>query len=355
MSLSISRRHLLKFLSLTGMTTAISSLPIKANEVLSTVDPAKDGKDDYSLIVGGTKESRIGQFSSTLADLFKQNIESNPLLSLQFTTGYDSVTASNLFDTRLTQDGSIALITSGSAIIAALAADPRVHFDYQHWIPVFSTITPIIVISRQPFHNSIPDLLKNRTMKVGVSTLIGKELPTLLGIELLQISTKPVIGITTLSTGIEALRNRTIDILQIDSPEGFAELPKLLAEEFHIFFSFDQESSYSPSFSSLYTKLPHYRTGNTLFEIWQTLALAARINFAVFLPMLTPSALVTKWRLNFEKITDNPYFQSIVHANNIVTQNSLKTIDNFSKLIPSATATLALRRWLSLKISQWEN
>lgn len=354
MSLLVSRRRLLQFLSITGASTSVPFLSLKANEVLSTVDPIKEDKSDFSLIVGGTKASRIGQLADTIATLFKQNIENNPSLSLQFTTGFDSVTASNLFDTRITQDGSIALMTSGSAIIAALATDPRVHFDYQRWIPVFSALTPITVISRQPFHNSIPDLLKNRSMKVGVSTLVGKELPTLLGIELLQISTKPVIGITNIATGIDALRNRTIDILQIDSPEGFAELPKLLTEGFHVFFTFGKDSSNYPSFSNLYTKLPHYRTGNTLFEIWQTLALAARINFTVVLPMLTPSAQVTKWRLNCEKIINNPDFLPIMQKNNLTVQNNLDSIELFSKLIPSPTAALALRRWLSLKISQWE-
>ncbi len=355
MSLLIPRRRILQFLSIAGFSTTLYSIGVKGNEVLSTMDPTKDNQDNYSFIVGGTKESRLGKLATNLAEIYKQNIQNSSLL-LHFTTGFDSVTASNLFDTRLTQDGGLALITSGSAIIAALSADSRVHFDYQRWIPVFCTLTPIIVIARQPFHNSIPDLLKNRSMKVGVSTLIGKELPTLLGTELLQIRTKPVIGITTFKTGIEALRNRTIDLLQIDSPEGLAELPKLLKDEFHVFFSFSNDNSvYNPVFSMLYTQLPHYRMSNTLFEIWQTLALAARMNFAFVLPMLTPSALVTKWRLNTEKLATVPNFNIIMQENNMSFQNNINSIKIFSQLTPSITATLALRRWLSLKIPQWEN
>lgn len=355
MSAPVTRRHLLHFLSLAGITATTSVLPIKANEVLSPVDRLKDHKNILSLLVGGTQNSKIGQLATQLATIFSKNLQDPAILPLHFTTGYDSVTASNLFDTRTSQDGTTALITSGSAIIAALSADPRVHFDYERWIPILTSLTPTVVIARQPFHNSIPDLLKNRTMKVGVSTIISKELPTLLAVELLQINTHPVVGLTTFTAGIEALRKREIDILQIDSPEGFAELPKLLQEGFHIFFSFENNPTYGPNFSSLYTKLPHYRMGNTLFEIWQTLALAARINLAMVLPMLTPSELVTKWRFYADKLVQDSDFLPIMQQNNMFVQSNLKSITTFAQLIPSTTATLALRRWLSLKLTQWEN
>lgn len=354
MSSSVNRRRFLQLLSLTGLTNLACLPALHAEETLPPVDPVKSHPDNLTLLVGGAQDSELGEWARRLAVLFAKDMQDTSPIPLHYTLGYDSVTAANRFDTRNQPDGNTALVTSGIPMIAALMADPRVHFDYERWIPIVTALSPILTLARQPFHNSIPDFLKNRSMKVGVSTLPGKELPTLLGVELLQIRAYPVTGLTTYTAGIEALRNRKIDLLQIDSAEGFAELPKLLKEGFHIFFSFDDNNQYAPSFTSLYTKMPHYRTRSTLFEMWQALAIIARINFTVVLPMLSPSPLVTKWRLNANKLFQDNDFITKLQQNNLTLENTQGTIQTFTQSIPSTTAILALRRWLALKSAQWQ-
>ncbi|CAK7192720.1 hypothetical protein COMNV_00926 [Commensalibacter sp. Nvir] len=307
----------------------------------------------FSFLVGGTKNSKLAYWSKKLSASFSKNFPSEPAISLDYTTGHDSVTAANRFDTRITPDGNTALITTGNAFIAALAGDKRVHYDYERWIPVLSATIPSVVIARQPFHNSIPDLLRNRVMKIAVSTLIGKELPTLLGIELLQINTVPILGLTDHNQAVEALKNGQIDALQISSTEGLKNLPNLLKKGFHVFFSFEKNSDYSPSFFDVYSKLHHFLNGNTLYQAWQALSMASRLHMAVVLPMLTASPLVSKWRMCASKIANDPEISNFASQHYITLQTDPVCNAILSDVSPSITAALALKRWLNIKIPQW--
>ncbi|MDI2090018.1 hypothetical protein [Commensalibacter oyaizuii] len=354
MPVPLTRRRLLHLLAIAG-TAATYPLIAKADE-LSPVDSSPNGDDinSLSLIVGSPQNSDLGRWSSRIASAFAQGFQFNDPLPLRYTTGYDGVTAANLFDTRIAPDGNTALITSGNTIIAAMAGDKRVHFDYERWIPIITTLSPSIAIARQPFHNSIPDLLKNRTMKVAVSNILGKELPTLLGISLLQINAVPVTGLTTHDMAVKALRNREVDVIQLSTAQGFADLPILLKEGFHVFFSLDNSTQYGPNFISLYNQLHHSREGNTLLEAWNALTLAARMDIAVILPMLTPSALVTKWRLCTSKVLQTPDIIQIAQQSNLTFQENPACNDTINQMSPSIITTMALRRWLTMKMSKWE-
>lgn len=355
MPLPVTRRRLLELLSLSGIAATTYSLNARANELLPSANSIKEHTDvnNLSFLAGGPQNSEIGQWAAQFSSAFATSLQCSAPLPLHYTTGYDGVTACNLFDTRTSPDGNTALITPGTAFISALAGDKRVHFDYERWIPVLTSLSPSVTIAHQPFHNSIPDMLKNRSMKVGIPTLISKDLPTLLAIELLQINAIPVQGLTDYPTALQAFRNREIDALQLNSTKALANLPSLLKEGFYVFFSLDGSTTYGPSFMDLYAKSRHYRASNALFEAWQAIALASRIDLSIVLPMLSPSSLVTKWRLAASKVIQDNSIIQLAKQYNMTLQSDPACIDILTRTCPSITATLALRRWLSVKASRW--
>ncbi|CAI3922763.1 Tripartite-type tricarboxylate transporter [Commensalibacter communis] len=356
MPLSVTKRQFFRILSLAGASLTTTALQANANEVMpmGALQTSKSN-NSFSFIVGGSEKSDVGEWASQFSSVFTSSLQDNAPVPLRYTSGYDGITGANLFDTRIVPDGNTALLTSGNPFIASMSGDKRVHYDCERWIPILSSLSPSITIARQPFHNSIPDLLKNRSMKVAVSSIIGKELPTLLGIELLKITTIPVEGLTDFSTAVQALKKGDVDVIQLSTPEAFAALPSLLKDGLHTFFSLDNTTTFGPKFSDLYSQLPHYKTGNTLFEAWNALALASRMNVSIMLPMLTPSALVAKWRLNTSKLLKNEQIIDLAKKNNVIFQENAACIDTISKMCPQLITTMALQRWLNAKFTKWSN
>lgn len=369
MPFSITRRNLLRILALSGVTSryvsnaygeeqALSSpIPTSHDLIGNKPHPVNIQNQPTNLLVAGTENSPIGLWAKELSPSLASGFQSeNDKLATQFTTGYDGVTGANLFDARYAPDDNTALLATGTVAIASLAGDKRVHFDYERWIPIFTALSPAITIARQPFHNSIPDRLRNRKLRVAVSTHRGLELPTLLGIELLKINVSPVIGLADYPSAVTALRNQQVDVIQINTAQGLEELPTLIKEGFHVFFSLDSnDKTYGPSFTDLYNNLPHNRNNIALYEAWNAIATAARLKMIMMLPMLTPSALVAKWRHVGNKILQTPEIIQFSQQHKTLLQESPTCLDTYSKLIPSFTATLALRRWLFSKIPTWQN
>ncbi|EUK19032.1 hypothetical protein [Commensalibacter papalotli (ex Servin-Garciduenas et al. 2014)] len=353
MPLSVTKRQFFRLLSLAGAGLTTGILQANANETLPMTSIKTHKDDDFSFLVGGPEKSELGSWASQLSSAFATSLQEDTPLPVHFTTGYDGVTGANLFDTRTTPDGNTAFITSGNTFIASMSGDKRVHFDCERWIPVLCSLSPSITIARQPFHNSIPDLLKNRSMKVAVSSIIGRELPTLLGIELLKINTIPVEGLTDFSTAVKALKKGDVDALQLSTPQAIAALPDLLKDGLHSFFSLDNSTTYGPRFADLYNQLHHYKTDNTLFDAWNAIALASRTNIAVMLPMLTPSALLAKWRLNTGKVIKDNAIVNLAKSEEMTLQENPVCNDTISKMCPPIITTMALQRWLSVKFQKW--
>ncbi|MDI2113655.1 type 2 periplasmic-binding domain-containing protein [Commensalibacter nepenthis] len=356
MPLPVTKRQFFRILSLAGASLTVSALTVNADEVMPMAPiQTPKGNNNFSFIVGGSETSNIGEWASHLSSAFTSSLQDDVPVPIRYTTGHDGITGANLFDSRIVPDGHTAFLTSGNPFIASMSGDKRVHYDFERWIPILSSLSPSITIARQPFHNSIPDLLKNRSMKVAVSSIIGKELPTLLGIELLKINTIPVEGLTDFQTAIQALKKGDIDVLQLSTPEAFAALPSLLKQGLHTFFSLDETTTYGPRFSDLYHQLPHYKTDNTLFDAWNALALASRMNVSIMLPMLTSSALVAKWRLNTSKILKDEQIITFAKNNNVTLQDNSVCIDTISKMCPPIITTMALQRWLNAKSIKWSH
>lgn len=353
MPLSVTKRQFFRLLSLAGASLTTGALQARANETMpmSSVQTHKD--NDFSFLVGGPEKSNLGVWASQFSTAFATSLKEDAPLPLHFTTGYDGVTGGNFFDTRTVPDGNTAFITSGNTFIASASGDKRVHFDCERWIPVLSSLSPSITIARQPYHSSIPDLLKNRSMKVAVSSIIGRELPTLLGIELLKINTIPIEGLTDFTTAVKALKKGDVDALQLNTPQAIAAIPDLLKDGLHSFFSLDNTTTYGPRFIDLYNQLHHYKTDNTLLDAWNAIALASRINIAIMLPMLTPSALVAKWRLNTGKVIKDEKIISLAKDEGIILQENPACVDTVAQICPSLITTMALQRWLSVKLQKW--
>lgn len=353
MPLSVTKRQFFHLLSLAGASITTGSLQANANETVPVTPITTHKGDGFSFLVGGPEKSDIGIWASQLSIAYATSLQEDSSLPLRFTTGYDGVTGANLFDTRVTPDGNTAFITSGNTFIASMSGDKRVHFDCERWIPVLGSLSPSITIARQPFHNSIPDLLKNRSMKVAVSSVIGRELPTLLGIELLKINTIPVEGLTDFPTAVKALKKGDIDALQLSTPQAISAIPDLLKDGLHTFFSLDNTTTYGPRFADLYNQLRHYKTDNTLFDAWNAIALASRMNIAIMLPMLTPSPLVAKWRLNTNKILKDSNINSLAATHHMTLQENPMCNDTINKMCPPIITTMALQRWLAIKLQKW--
>lgn len=193
------------------------------------------------LIVAGSPGTGPARWAPVLAPALEVTLPSDGPINLQNVAGQDGVTGANLFDAQAS--GENALLVPGTAILAALSGDSRVHFDYQRWLPVALIAGSPLVVGHVDFRRSLRTLLQNRPVRVAVTTPTGAELPTLLAMAILSMRAIPVRGLATPQTSIEALQQGEVDVVQLSpdnaTPEllaalkdkGFVPLFSLTAEE----------------------------------------------------------------------------------------------------------------------------
>lgn len=357
---ALSRRL---FLSGAAGCLATTATAHAADDIL--VGPLATPTSDQTtkLIIAGSAETPCGTWASRLAPDMAEEL-GQPAFELAFTTGWDGVTGANLFDAQeQLSSASSTLLVPGTALMASMTGDSRVHYAYQRWLPVLTVCQPSLVVGHVSLHRSLGAILGNKSTRIAVSTPTGPELPTLLAFDLLALRPLPVSGYATPDAAMAALTGGVVDAIQLPVDAALKDrLATLNAKGFTPLFlnsvaaqtSEQADVALPPAFPSILLRERRTSTPAFLPLAWQAVASAASLKAALVLPLLTPPAKVAHWRHAADICAGKLNLQQIALANGQTLLSGARCIAYYGMTMPEVNVVMALRRWLALNLPRWK-
>ncbi|KXV45569.1 hypothetical protein AD944_14640 [Acetobacter tropicalis] len=315
------------------------------------------------LIVAGVADSQCGQWASLLAPILADELQYASPFPLTTTTGWDGVTGANLFETQQEQALPPAgVIAPGTAILAALAGDSRVHYDYQRWVPTFLSHQSTVVVGKAALHRSVASILKGQPLRVGVSRYTGPELPTLLALDLLGLRPLPLPGFGTAEAALQALRAGTVDVIQLPFDVDFSGRMAALQEEGFLPL-FSNALPNSPflrqglplDFTTVFAQERHRAPNALLYQAWAATATATAIKAGLMLPILSLPATVAQWRHACQKAAATHDLRVHAREENQIMLTGTVCASTYATMMPDLSVMLALRRWLAFNMPRWRD
>lgn len=311
--------------------------------------------DGATVLVAGPRDGATAAQGETLAAPLGRALQSR--LRLVPVGAADGVTGANQFQARTPPDGSTALLLPGAAALAWLVGDPRAQFDAARWVAVLAEIGSGVLVARVGPNGPAP----GQALRVGAGGPAGPDLPGLLGLSLLGVTTAPVFGLLDEAAQLNALRRSAVDAVFLHGrrvPQRVAVAALAGAAPLFASGAVDETGATQrdPQFPDLPT-LPELiaRRGappaGPLFEAWRACASAAQLEVALVLPQLTPAALVALWRRAATQAAAAPEVQDAASAAATRPLPSPAATATIGALSPDAAALLELRRWLAMRFN----
>ncbi|GBR08354.1 MULTISPECIES: hypothetical protein [Asaia] len=354
---SLTRRTLLSALAASNLAAIC---PARAWEDDERAEAASSAIDAPKLIIGGGPDSLPGQVAPILATALAKGLAAPSPIATHYDLGRDGVTAANLFDTVSPEaDGGTTILAPGAALIASLAGDGRVHFDFSRWAALIMARRPVVTIARAELHRTIRSrlsgLFHDRPVRLAVSHPTGVELASLLGLSLLGLHPLPVSGYATKKAALDALKNGDVDAVQLTPGPGddlsadIASAPQGIKP---IFYSGPVIPGV-PDFEATYLMARGHAPSGALYQSWLAVANAAASALVLALPMLTPPLAVARWRHAAQEAVNDPALKSWNDSQHLTITAGADAAPLLNQLEPELTALLALRRWINNNQPRW--
>ncbi|MBB2201818.1 hypothetical protein [Gluconacetobacter tumulisoli] len=361
--MTLRRRH---FLASAGLALATGMPRAHAFErmvQIASVMPAGNTIPDPTLLVAGNAESTAGRWSAVLSPALMQGLEAPAPLTIHMTSGQDGVTGANLFDTQTVPDGTTALLVPGAALVASLAGDPRVHFDFGRWVPLMLSLVSPVVVGRADLHRSFRDLVRDRPVRVAVSSYTGIELASLLAMAVFGLRPVPVAGFANRTDALAALRDGKVDVVQVSdplSPDDLAALFDGLGQDgmAPLFTLSDtvrvtRHGQAVPTLAERFVQERGHAPTSMVYDAWKVVAAAASLDVALVLPMLTPPAQVAGWRHAADVATASSAVEALVDGRGRKLVSGPDCGPHLREMTGEIQAILTLRRWLATHSPEW--
>jgi hypothetical protein len=314
------------------------------------------------IIVGDPEGGKLSSWARLLGTSLGLRLSTDQSVRISHVGATDGVTAANQFDARTSPDGSTALLVSGLAAMAWLAADPRAQFDAGHWLPVATGLSSGLVLlsaAQSRRTNQPADLSPLRVATSGAAPL---SIPALLGMSLLGRETRLV---SEAQDPLPILRAGTADIALLHGPNAVEQALLGRAEGAVPLFSLgvtDEQGNLIrdpllPEIPTLIELLPgSARPTPTTAQMaaWRAAASATQVEFALVLPWLTPASAVARWRAALLPIS--PTSRATSQGDNAPWPRSAgemrihvdpSTNFGLSMISTDAPTLLELRRWIN--------
>ena len=340
-----------------GALTVASALGKTANA--STLPEAK-------LLLGGTLASIPGQFGELAEGPISKGLGLDTPIQLQPDLGQDGVTAANLFDANEAPDGRTAIVVPGATLLASLTGDSRVHYDFGRWIPLMLARTATVVVGRiemrRSFRMRIEGFFHNHSVRLAVSRASGPELSAMLGLTLLGMRPIPVPGFVSAEQALAALRDGTVDAVQI-SPctmnvplaEVLKSLPAGTAPLYQTGDISDLQAEQIPNFLEAYQQVRRKPPEGLLYQAWQGVSSSTDTAVTVALPMLTSPDVVMQWRKACALAVADSGMRHWAELRHFWLADGANAAPLLSRATPPLSATLALRRWIAINTPRWRS
>ena len=338
------RRRALKFLA---------GLPSLATAGAARAAPFPD---EVSILVAGPDQGELNAWSRLITPLLTRFLPQGAPVRVLRAGGADGVTGANQFDARVAPDGSTVLLVPGTAALAWLAGDPRARFDAGHWVPVMAGVTPAIVAGRPGVG------LPGQGLRVAAAGPSGPEMAALLALDLIGANPVAVFGLMETAVVRDAFARREVDLVFVSGrnvPERLSALAEVGARPLFSLRPLNPDGT--PTRDALFPDLPDIselhagarRTGpnGRLYDAWIAAASAARLDFGLVLPQLTPAARVALWRRAGAQAVVAPELQSVAAAAAVRPLAGQGAATNTAAVAADPDAILELRRWLGARFN----
>ena len=336
-ALAFTRRSLLA-------ATGVMAMPLGGAAPARPTDPT-------TLVVGGPGGGSLDAWADWLAPVLGSALFPGVSLHKDVVGGVDGVTAANQFEAWANPDGSTAALLPGAAALAWLAGDPRARFDAARWVPALAATAPCLIVSRL----SAAKLLAGAPLRIAAKAPAGKDMPALLGLDLLGAQWQPV---WALPDPVQALAQQQVDALCLcgqHAADGAAKLASFGATPLFSLGTVDecgapQRAADFPDVPSLAEALADRAVNDHLLAGWRAAAAAAALNMALVLPQLTPAAMVAQWRRACAQASGSSLVQSQVLSAGLRAVPAPSATACVAAVVADTAAVLELRRWLATKL-----
>jgi hypothetical protein len=305
-----------------------------------------------SVIVGGPPDGEAGSLAHLLAPLLGPALLGSAPLGVQPTGGIDGVTAANAFETRASPDGSTALMVPGTASLAWLAGDPRVHFDAGLWVPALAATAPVVLVGRRAPRPGEP-------FRLAGAGPVGREMPALLALELLHASVEPRFDIRLAAEAEAAVREGAADAIVIGGRDVPARLAALAAGGIAPIFALgglpdalgqparDPAIAHVETFDAYAERVGGARPAGPLLPGYRAAAAAARLDTALVLPQLASAGIVALWRAACDEAADTPELRDMSAREAVMPLSAPGCVAAVAATVAGETAQLDLHRFLA--------
>ena len=301
-----------------------------------------------AMMVAGPADSATANWAALLDGPLGKMLQPGGNLSVSAIGGRDGVTGANAFEALINPDGSTALLVPGTAAIAWLAGDPRVHFDAGRWIPALTSFGSAVLMRRP----SAP----LATLRVAASTPSGTELPALLGLSLLGYLPVPVFGLADPKDAHAALLNGRVDAVLLTGRSVPQRALNLWHQGIRPVFSLgidppgaprDPALAQVPTLPDMYGAMFGRQPAGLLFDAWKATAAAVRLDAALVLQPLTPASLVAQWRRACAQAIVSPALADATQAAQLTPLSAPDCVAALSAIVADQNTLLTLRRWIA--------
>jgi len=311
-----------------------------------------------SILVAGPDGGELDRWGRVLAPALARYLPQGPAVRVLSAGGADGVTGANQFDARTAPDGATVLLVPGAAALAWLAGDPRAQFDAAHWVPVMAGMTPGIVAGRVG-----PAMLApGNRLRIAAGGPGGPELAALLAIDLLGAEPVPVFGLSQPAAIRNSFARGELDLVFLSGPHVPDRLAMLAPVGVRPLFSlgaFDAEGSPArdplfpdlPRMTEVYGRLHHAAPAGRLYDAYAAAAAAARLDFGLMLPQLTPAAIVALWRRAGAQAAGSPELQAAADAASVRPVSGAGAAASTGAVATDAGTLLELRHWLASRFN----
>ena len=310
----------------------------------------------YSLLVAGPEGGRLEVWAERLAPALAQSLAPGQNLRVHTAGGTDGVTGANQFEARITPDGATAMLVPGDAALAWLVGDPRAQFDVTRWLPLMGAMAPGVLATRLPPGG----LALGGRVRVAAAGPVGRDLPGLLGLELLGLSPEVVFGLQDPAVLDQSLAGNAADAVFLCGETAPQRLAQMQARGFTPLFACG--TSDSEGTLQRDPRLPHVPTltqaglqlnspvpDSALFAAWRAAAAAAQTDFALVLQQATPASAAAAWRQAAALAGQAPAVRSAGTA--YAPMIGPHVVTALQAMAADTAALDSLRRWLDLRLN----
>ncbi|RDL44290.1 tricarboxylate transporter [Marinomonas piezotolerans] len=252
-------------------------------------------------------------------------IDGNPTLVIKNQPGGGSITGTNLFYKRASDDGSDIIGTSASTLFPFMLGDKRVRFKLDEWSPILASPTGGVVYVQPDIgvsDSSDVAKLMGQELKFASQGPTQLELPILIALDLMGADIKPVFGMKSRGAGRLAFERgeATIDF---QTSSAYKNSVQSLVDDGKAIPVFsvgvmnnegdivrDPTFPNTPTFEEAYATVHGKQPSGMQYDVYRKF-LAAGFAFqkVIFVPSDVPSAVLDEYNSAVRKMIADPKFQ----------------------------------------------